>query len=146
MRRSLYVASLCALTISFIDSFSASGISRGNEIAQSRQSNRKQPSTINLQQFDELVVLSALNACYSMTQQSEYKKAAIPAISSLFTLIRDQYKGKVEGMPKSAEELKVLNTWIAGNILIKATFICPEKLPKSVVREVERIQKEATKK
>lgn len=81
-----------------------------------------------------------------MTQQREYKKAAIPAISSLFTLIRDQYKGKVQGLPKSAEELKLLNTWITGNILIKATFICPEKLPKSVVREVERIQKEANKK
>ena len=141
MRRSLYVAGLCALTTSFLGSFSASGISRGKEIAQSRQSNRKQSSTINLKQFDELVVLSALNTCYSMTQQSEYKKAAIPAISSLFTLIRDKYNGKVEGMPASAKEPKTLNTWIGGNIIIKATFICPEKLPKSVVREVERIQK-----
>ena len=97
-------------------------------------------ATLDLQQFGQLVDLAALNTCYSIAQKIEYKQAAIVATASLFTLVRDRYKGQVQGMPPAAQDKTKLNQWIAGNILLKAANFCPTKLPAQVIADANKIR------
>ena len=97
-------------------------------------------ATLDLQQFGQLVDLAALNTCYSIAQKIEYKQAAIIATASLFTLVKDRYKGQVQGMPPAAQDKTKLNQWIAGNILLKAANFCPTKLPAQVIADANKIR------
>jgi len=127
----------------YATSFSlASSIKAQASPAQTLVSQRQNtsPAPLDLQQFSQLVDLAALNTCYSVSQKIEYKQAAIVATASLFTLIRDRYKGQVQAMPPAAQDKTKLNQWIAGNILLKAVNFCPTKLPKEVVSEASKIR------
>ena len=141
MVRPLTALSIAAVSIGTVAPTAAlAPISAATLTAQNRSGAAKPNKQIDLLDFSQLADLSALNICYSMTQKVEYKPAGIAATAALYTLIKDQYNGKVQGMPKAAEDKKVLNQWIAGNILLKASAICPTKLPKEVLNEAVRIR------
>jgi hypothetical protein len=114
--------------------------SAAGNLAQNKPGTTAPSKQIDLQGFSQLADLSALNICYSMAQKVEYKPAGIAATAALYTLIKEQYNSKVQGMPKAAADKKILNQWIAGNILLKASAICPTKLPKDVLNEANRIR------
>ena len=108
--------------------------------AQIAQRPKASKAPLDLQQFGQLADLAALNICFSITQKIEYKKAAIASTASLFTLVKDRYNSQVQGMPLVAQDSIKLNQWIAGNILIKASTICPSKLPPEVVADANKIR------
>ena len=92
---------------------------------------------------DQFVTMSSvlgLNICYAVSKGVEYKKAAVASTSALFSYVRDEYDGKIKGAPPNLQGNSQMTRWIALDLLLRVSTICPSKLPAEVVDEAKRLR------
>lgn len=97
-------------------------------------------SELKSEQLISFSGLLALNICYSVAKQIDYTTAATAATSSLYTFVRDRYSGRVEGAPAQFQGKRKLVEWLALDLQLRTTSICPSRLPKKVVEESKRVR------
>ncbi|KGG27298.1 hypothetical protein EV13_0314 [Prochlorococcus sp. MIT 0702] len=128
-----------------INSAHAAKIKGGEMITQTRPLSSIGSTTIGLAEFRDLRDVTTLNLCYSLSQKVDYQPVATASVAAMTKLITERYKGKVSGMPATANTAKGLKNWIAGNILVRASSVCPKNLPATELEVAEKI-KQASKK
>ena len=123
-----------------MNSAHAAKIEGGEMISQARPLSSISSTTIGLAEFRDLRDLTTLNLCYSLSQKVDYQPAAAASLAAMTKLITERYKGKVSGMPATANTAKGLKNWIASNILVKASFVCPKNIPAAALEAAEKIK------
>ena len=100
----------------------------------------KAVTTLSSDQFMAISSVLSLNICYGVSEGVDYKKAAVASTSAIFTFVRDQHDGKIQGAPSSLQGTPQLTRWIALDLLLRASSICASKLPPEVVAEAKRLR------
>ncbi|KZR82346.1 hypothetical protein PMIT1342_00812 [Prochlorococcus marinus str. MIT 1342] len=142
--KSTFTALALTTLIIPINSAHAAKIEGGEMISQARPLSSISSTTIGLNEFRDLRDVTTLNLCYSLSKKVDYQPAAAASLAAMTKLITERYKGKVSGMPATANTTTGLKNWIAGNILVKASLVCPKNLPATEL-EVARKIKQAAK-
>ena len=128
-----------------INGAQAAKIEDGEMISQARPLSSIGSTTIGFSEFRDLRDVTTLNLCYSLLQKVDYQPAAYASVTAMTKLITERYKGKVSGMPATANTATGLKDWIAANILVRASSVCPKNLPATELEVAEKI-KQASKK
>ena len=103
----------------------------------------QQAKTTNALPPDQFVTMSSvlgLNICYAVAKGVDYKKASVASTSALFSYVRDEYDGKIKGAPPDLQGNSQMTRWIALDLLLRVSTICPSKLPAEVVNEAKRLR------
>ena len=131
-----------ALTTLLIPINGAQAANQGKQklISQSVPASSIGSKTIGLNEFRDLRDVTTLNLCFALSQKLTYEPVAKASVAAMNKLIAERYKGKVSGMPAIAKTPTGLKNWVAANILVKASSMCPKNLPASELEVAEKIK------
>ena len=139
-RLAIAITLLCSTTIIHNKALSAPTFSEGMVIAQKNTTTLNNINTIGIKEFRDLRDVTALNICYSLSKKIDYSQSSSAALSALLNIIKKRYKSQITGMPQSAQTSKGLRDWVAGNLLVQTSLVCPKLIPPKELQTAKKIR------
>ena len=139
-RLAAVITLLCSTTSIHNEVLSAPTSIEDMVIAQNNTAILKKTDTIGIKEFRDLRDVTALNICYSLAQKIDYNQSSSSALSALLNIIKKRYKSQITGMPQSAQTSKGLRDWVAGNLLVQTSLVCPKLIPPKELQTAKKIR------